>query len=259
MASDVEKYDADKEAFFKEFKELRPDLFMSDVYKTNPEIQQEAEGVVRDVSVRSEMLKAIPLRCKGPDCVYASTCPLQQKKIAPVGQACPIELSLISEMVYSLARELSVPLDQLHELAIIRDLVDQEIQHIRASKILAMEEMIQEYPVGVDRQGEVVNTKTLHLASEMQERILKRKKDIRNQLMATREQKAKIGLGGIAQTQNAVADVLEGLREVEIQKDDLLRRKLGKPAKDDYITAHEDESSIVDAEVVEEKNPFENF
>jgi len=254
--SEIAKYDPDKERFFKEFSELRPDLFMSQIYAGSDD-GEEAASNVRNLNVRAAMMTSIPINCKGPSCPYASTCPLQEKKIAPIGKPCPIELNFISEMVYTFAKELSVPLDNLTELAIIRDLVDSEIQHMRASKILAMEEFIQENVVGIDESGKPIMSKSLHLATDMQERLLKRKKDIRNQLMATREQKAKMGTG-LGETNQIVSSIFEQLREIDIKKEELLKKELGTLGKDDYISAHDD---IIDAEEVldDDEDPFGNL
>src|SRR5665213_560979 len=106
----------------------------------------------------------------------------------------------------------------------IRDIVDQEIQHQRTTWLLSMEDFIQENAIGISDKGEVIVRKELHLAVEMQDRIHKRKKDLRNQLLATREARAKIGQGNL-DTAQSISKALEKVRELDRTKEALIRKR----------------------------------
>ena len=57
---------------------------------------------------------------------------------------------------------------------------------------------------------------------------------MRNQLLATREAKAKVGQTQLDSAQ-AISDIIYKVQEIEIQREKLLKQKLGTYEKDDYI------------------------
>jgi hypothetical protein len=143
--------------------------------------------------------------------------------------------------------QLEVHPDNLVEVSMIRDLVDQEVQYLRKTKLLAKEHFIQENIIGVDESGQPIMRKELHLAVELEDKLHKRRKDLRNQLLATREAKAKAGQMQIDSAQ-AISDILYKVQAIEIQKEKLLKQKLGTYELDEYIEAQ----TIV--EIPEEQN-----
>ncbi len=168
------------------------------------------------------------------NCPYAAVCPLQQTGDAPVGYACPIEGAIVIEFVNNYTREFGVDENNLVEMSSVRDLVDLEIQYMRSKKILAQEHFIQENPVGVDADGDIVLRKELHQAVEYDDKILRRKEKILNAFLATREARNKAGQG-TADASQVVANLLDTVRDHQNEKDRLLLQKLGVPVKDKYI------------------------
>jgi hypothetical protein len=125
----------------------------------------------------------------------------------------------------------------------VRDLVDQEVQYLRKSKLLAKEHFVQENIIGVDRDGNPIFKKELHLAVELEDKLHKRRKDLRNQLLATREAKAKIGQVQL-DTAQAISDIIGKVQSIEISREKLLKQKMGTAELDNYI---------IDSEAVEPK------
>jgi vacuolar-type H+-ATPase subunit I/STV1 len=74
------------------------------------------------------------------------------------------------------------------------------------------------------------------MAVELEDRLHKRRKDLRNQLLATREAKAKAGQMQ-ADSAKAISDILHKVQAVQIEKEKLLKKKLGTYEVDDYIEA----------------------
>ena len=64
----------------------------------------------------------------------------------------------------------------------------------------------------------------------------KRRKDLRNQLLATREAKAKIGLAQVDSAQ-AISDILYKVQSIQTEKEKMLKKKLGIYEVDEYIEA----------------------
>ena len=191
------------------------------------------------------MFSSIPMNCEGARCIFASTCPLLKENLAPVGNPCPIEMSIVAQFTSEYMNQLDVVPDNLVEVSMIRDLVDQEVQYIRKTKLLAKEHFIQENVIGIDNNGQPIIKKELHLAVELEDRLHKRRKDLRNQLLATREAKAKIGQTQL-DTAQAISDIINKVQHIELDREKLIKKKLGTYDKDDYT-----EVDSVDAEIGE--------
>lgn len=235
-------YDEGKAAFMAEFEQLRPDIMYSDIWDESQ--QAVAAELLRPTRVKMGMLSSIPMNCRASECAFAPSCPLLKEGLAPLNKPCPIEMSFVKQFFEDYVDELNVDVSRMVEVSLVRDLVDQEIQQIRKTWILRQEHFIQENVAGVDSDGNVITKKELHQAVDYEDRILKRKEKLRNALLATREAKAKSGQVQVDSAQ-AIASLMHDVRQVEIEREKMLRLRLGIENVDDYIEAD-------DAEVVEE-------
>ena len=234
--SEIEKIDQ-KNNFIKSFESLRPDLFFPEEWDQS-QIDKAIE-LVRPQRTKNAMFSSIPMRCESSKCVFASTCPLYAENLAPHGKPCPIEMSMVSQFTSEYMYQLEVSPDNLVEVSMVRDLVDQEVQYLRKTKLLAKEHFIQENIVGIDpNSGEPIMKKELHLAVELEDRLHKRRKDLRNQLLATREARAKVGQVQL-DTAQAISEIIEKVKNVETERNKILRQKLGTYEIDDYIVDSE--------------------
>ena len=238
--SELEKPD-NKNNFMKQFESLRPDLFFPDHWTDDQ--KEKAVDLIRPQKTRSAMFSSIPMNCEAERCIFATTCPLLKENLAPKNKPCPIEMSMVAQFTTEYLEQLDVNPNNLVEVSMVRDLVDQEVQYLRKTKLLAKEHFIQENIIGIDRDGQPILKKELHLAVELEDKLHKRRKDLRNQLLATREAKAKVGQVQL-DTAQAISDIIGRVQAVESQREKLLRKKLGTSELDDYI---------IDSEVVEEK------
>jgi len=238
--SELEKPD-NKNNFMKQFESLRPDLFFPDHWTDDQ--KEKAVDLIRPQKTRSAMFSSIPMNCEAEKCIFASTCPLMKENLAPKNKPCPIEMSMVAQFTAEYLEQLDVNPGNLVEVSMVRDLVDQEVQYLRKTKLLAKEHFIQENIIGIDRDGQPILKKELHLAVELEDKLHKRRKDLRNQLLATREAKAKVGQVQL-DTAQAISDIIGRVQAVESQREKLLKKKLGTSELDDYI---------IDSEVVEDK------
>jgi len=229
--SNIEKAN-DKNGFMKEFESLRPDLFFPDHW--NDEQINKAIELVRPQKTRTAMFSSIPMNCEAEKCVYASTCPLLKENVAPKNNPCPIEMSMVSQFTTEYLEQLDVNPNNLVEVSMVRDLVDQEVQYMRKTKLLAKEHFIQENVIGIDQDGQPILKKELHLAVELEDKLHKRRKDLRNQLLATREAKARVGQVQL-DTAQAISDIINKVQSLENQREKILKQKLGTYEIDDYI------------------------
>lgn len=233
----------DKEEFLRALEEKRPDLMKQPLSSESRDIAADA---LRGTNLKMNMLSSIPMICKGDmGCPVSDSCPLWQQGLRDeiLNKPCPIELSMVRQFFLDYVEEFEVDTARMAEVSLIRDLVDQEIQQIRKSWVLGREHFIQENVVGLDQDGKVITKKELHQAVEFEDKILRRKKDLRNALLATREAKAKAG-SSLKDTAQNLADIMTNIRQMEIDKDKKSRLEQGKGMRDDYI----------DAEIVEEED-----
>lgn len=233
--------DKRKDEFLSTFESLRPDLFYPEAWTETD--RSKANEAVRASRTKTNMYSSIPMKCMGSKCYMADTCPLIKINKAPVGMPCPIEMKMVIEIGQAYSREMNVDEESMVETSIVRDLVDQEIQQIRKSKVLAKEDFIIENPVGIDSNGDVILKKELHQAVEYEDRLHKRKRELLKQMAATRAEKAKIGQGNL-DTAQTIATAFSKLAELETAQNKLLRAKLGVADRDEYIDA-------VEAEIIE--------
>ena len=220
--------------FMKSLESLRPDLFFPEQW--TDEQKDKALDIIRPQKTRTTMFASIPMRCDGSKCIFANTCPLLKENLAPVGDPCPIEMSMVSQFTYEYMNQLDVSPDNLVEVSMVRDLVDQEVQYMRKTKLLAKEHFVQENIIGVDQDGNPIMKKELHLAVELEDKLHKRRKDLRNQLLATREARAKAGQTQL-DTAQAISDIIDKVQSLETEREKLIKKKLGTFEKDDYIEA----------------------
>ena len=237
--SELEKYQT-KEDFLRAFKDMQFGEFLPEKYNSK---QKEAIAEATKPSrTKTSMYSSIPMHCRGEKCSFADTCPLMKQKIAPVGSPCPIEMAMVVQFTADYMDQLKIDEDNLIEISLVRNLVDYEVQYLRASKFLAKESFIQENVVGIDQNGDVILKKELHLAVELQEKLLKRQRDLLKQLMATREAKAKVGVGAL-DTAQAMANLMSEFRQLSAASERAQLQKLGMLDYDSFIE---------EADVVEE-------
>jgi len=187
------------------------------------------------------MFSSIPMNCQSEKCIFAATCPLLKENLAPRGKPCPIEMSMVSQFTAEYLEQLDVNPNNLVEVSMVRDLVDQEVQYLRKTKLLAKEHFIQENIIGVDQEGQPIFKKELHLAVELEDKLHKRRKDLRNQLLATREAKAKVGQVQL-DTAQAISEIINKVQSIDIQREKIIKQKLGTYEIDEYIESQETEN-----------------
>jgi len=237
MENNLEKLES-KDSFMDKFESLRPDLFFPEEW-TGDEKNKVLE-MLRPQKTRTSMFSSIPMRCEASKCIFADTCPLHKVNLAPLGKPCPLEMAMVAQFTAEYIEQLDVSPDNLVEVSMVRDLVDQEVQYLRKTKLLAKESFIQENVIGIDKEGNVIMKKELHLAVELEDRLHKRRKDLRNQLLATREARAKVGQVQL-DTAQAISAIIHKVQAIEIENQKLIRKKLGTYDVDDYIESQKDE------------------
>lgn len=157
----------------------------------------------------------LPMICKGPTCPIAKTCMLQQIGKAPIGQECPLELAFMMKLKDELVLSLDVDWNDRIERQAVMDLVETEILQARANGILSEEGFIMENVVGIsENTGDPIMRKEKHIALDVKDMIYKRKERLLKSLVATKEMKKKLNIGGKDPSKKE-SDLLKRLRSVK--------------------------------------------
>ena len=176
------------------------------------------------------MFASVPLICRGKKCPYSATCHIPEDQRS-VNERCYIEIGAILSRFDSWCSHFDIDASgttindsDLVDVMLIRDLIDIEIQIIRAENKLAINgDFIGKELAEVDKQGNPWFNDTVTPEAQYKLTLLDKRQKILNQLNATRKDKAAAAKnGGQENTTNAVFDkVKEALKEKKIDLDNL--------------------------------------
>jgi len=158
-------------------------------------IANEVRKSVKRSGLKHGLFAHIPLICRGNVCPYKSACPIENK---PVGERCPVEIGAILSRFESLCNHFGIRFNEKGEVhvedvvdsSMIRDLVDLEIQILRADNKLAIDgDFIGKTVKSVSEQGQVYYDDIVTPAAEFKMVLLKQKNKVLEKLNATRKDK----------------------------------------------------------------------
>jgi len=242
------------EEYLNDLAKIDPSLFFPETWSTEQR-NRGMEALSGGRRLKQGSISAIPRKCDPSTCPGSDKyCPVLKEGLDPSGYKCPVEMALVFNFAYSYARQLNVDLDdpeQIVEATMIRDLVDQDIQQIRKSEMLAQEGFIKENCVGLDANGTPVFKDELHAAVDYEDRILKRKKQILNALLATREAKAKYEMGEHIDQLSAkqMTELLQVFSQASFMEEERQRKALeAEKREEEFLSMGEDDIFIGEVE-----------
>lgn len=142
-------------------------------------------------AVKHGLYASIPMLCKEHQCPYAGTCPLLAMDLAPKGERCPLEVSKIMKRFEQYSQELDIDEDNIVDMTLVKDLIDIDIQLIRADNKLAVDaDFIQDVIVTITEHGDEITQPQIHKAVDYKDKLLKKRHDILGLLHSTRKDKA---------------------------------------------------------------------
>jgi len=135
---------------------------------------------------------SVPMICRAEQCEFSKTCPLMEINKPPAGKICPVELYLLNKWKEEYKESLGVDWNDKVDRALTSELLELDIIGSRANSLLANEGLIMENVVGINEQtGEPVTRKEKHIALDVKEMVYKRRSKLLQEMIATREAKAK--------------------------------------------------------------------
>ena len=160
------------------------------------------EKLARDVSVRFStkhgMLASVPLMCRGVDCPYRATCTIENDNELPRGHRCPIEIGAIMSRFEHWCNHFGIRIENgliddgdLVDATLIRDLVDNEIQTLRAENRIAISaDFIAKTIAAVDKKCQAHHNDDISPEATYKMSLLDKKFKILQLLNSTRKDKS---------------------------------------------------------------------
>jgi len=201
--------------------------------------KQQVQELVAKVSTYSTGLYGpIAVVCAGPKCTLRGSCPLDKSGVAPVGHPCPLELMAAEHLTKQYITALKIDVNNQEEMDKVRELVECDIyDKFRTEAVLnkAMTAFEEESERFDPTSGQVIERrKEVAKALDVKFRFKKRRDQIMNDLLGTRQIKAKYKIKKESDPSKVMSALIHKLEEAEIVED------TKKDTKDDI--KKEDES-----------------
>lgn len=195
----------------------------SAMWGISPALVKEISNMNRIYASKHGMFASVPIICRGKDCAYKDVCMVSPQN-RTVGQRCPMEIAAILSryeqwcMHFEIdASNDAIEAKDLVDATLIRDLVNIEIQMLRAENKIALNgDFMAQTLLDIDKKcqpyfGQIVSPETEFLMT-LQDKKIK----ILNQLNSTRKDKA-----ADKRKQNgseAAIEIFQKIREMSQQK-----------------------------------------
>lgn len=134
---------------------------------------------------------AIPMVCKENDCPYASVCPILKMGLTTYGERCTLEISLITKKYQNYMDELKIDEEDSVDLSLLKDLIDYDVQILRAENKMAVDgDFVKDQVIGVDENGDPIVQEQISNAANYKDKIQMRRNKTLELLNSTRKDKA---------------------------------------------------------------------
>ena len=163
------------------------------------------------LSTKTGLYARIPLTCKADNCPYAKACLLLQNDLAPYGEKCALETSLIEKSLEGYIRDFDLKPDSSYtDFTIVKELVSADIMMERAQALLSQEGLaIEEVYAGSNDANENFYRKEISKSLELYERHSKMRDRLLSNMMATRKEKARMKVADEKSFYDILADIME--------------------------------------------------
>ena len=178
------------------------------------------------LSMKHGICSRIPIFCKGDNCPYEQSCITSAEGLAPVGQACPVEVAMISRKIKDYTEEFD--LDQSYspvDEALVEEIILMEVSMERCQALMSQESSpIQQMVIGMSEDGTPIYQPQVAKSVEAYERFSKKRNEDYSLLVATRKDKKGTKSEENKQDIFSIIDQAqhtEGFYDIEQRPDDL--------------------------------------
>ncbi|MBC8436833.1 hypothetical protein H8D85_00760 [bacterium] len=170
--------------------------------------------------------ETLPLVCKSAECPFASVCMFEKTGIAPKGERCPPEIIFLNEMVPQLIKDMGVDLENYMEVRMVQEYAATLLDERRARMMISIEGDVKEVATSVvQATGTVLYAEQATPYVDIKERAVKRLTQLRKELLATKEQRAKYKLTDDRDPSTRAAEMREKFSKIQ-QAEEVEEQKL---------------------------------
>lgn len=158
--------------------------------------RQQVEALLKHSRVSTfGVNRTLPLVCRDSECPFAEICIFYKMGIAPKDERCPDEILYLDSMVPRLVQDMGVDIENYLEVSMVQEYAAALLDERRARNMIAIEGDVKEVATGiVQATGTVLYSDQVTPYVEIKEKASKKLSQLRKELLATREQRAKYKL-----------------------------------------------------------------
>lgn len=176
------------------------------------------KGVARANTInrlKHGMMAQVPIVCRNESCPYIATCYIDPDERPERGR-CPIEVSAIVNLFERYCEHLDITEDDVVDLTLLKDLIDIDIQLMRADHLMsANPSFVEDIPVFATEEGYIVRRPELVKAVEYKDKLRRERHRILQLLNSTRKDKGSDKIS--VDPSIAAVQLIEKAREVGVQ------------------------------------------
>lgn len=189
ISKKLEAITEEKEAF--EIHEAAKNNAINSLWNISRKNHEVIENSYAAFGTEYGLYASIPMLCKGEDCVYATLYPELHGNEVAVGERCPVEVALIMSRYDQYKNDLHIDPEDTVDMSILRDVIDYDVQIVRAENKVAIEgDFVKDVVVGMSQTGVKIEQEQISQASEYKQRIQAARNKALNLLNSTRKDKA---------------------------------------------------------------------
>lgn len=216
------KKDVEKQLqLMKEEKEDRLEKAKANIPSTWKLSAKGLESVKRTIALYNTeygLYASIPMICKGEECIYAELFPDLHEGLSEAGERCPVEVAMIVSKYDAYMKELEITQDDAVDMSILRDVIDYDIQIMRAENKMAIEgDFVQNVVVGVSETGVPITQEQISQSAQYKEKIQTKRNKSLELLNSTRKDKAGTKLSIVMDPSTYAKKLLQGAQEQTIE------------------------------------------
>lgn len=160
-------------------------------WKLSPKGKEAVSHGVAMFQTSFGLYAAIPMLCKGEGCPYAQLFPEMHDGAVEDGERCPVEVSFIMSKYQQYMKELMIEEEDAVDMSLLRDLIDFDIQILRADNRIAIEGGFTEDQVVAvsEATGEPIYRETVTAVAEYKDKVQNKRNKTLELLNSTRKDK----------------------------------------------------------------------
>lgn len=168
------------------------------VWKIPKKLEKTIDEVSKVYKMKHGMFAGVPIICKGEECPYKKSCLLENEEIE-VGSRCAMEAAAIIARFESWCDHFGIDVtkDEIKsvdvvDVSLIKDLVDNEIQTLRAENRIAITaDFIERNIANIDKQGRIYYENVVSPEANFKLQLMDKRHKILQLLNSTRKDKSK--------------------------------------------------------------------